>query len=98
PPRCTLFPYTTLFRSMFRPEDYETKSHVVLLSYGLWQRRFASNRDVVGKTVDFGGVPYTVAGVLPRDFKFRDADLIVPMVVEGKDRESKRLNSSHLPT
>jgi putative ABC transport system permease protein len=76
--------------SMFSSEDYETNRHVVLLSYGLWQRRFASDRDIVGKNIDFGGVPYTVAGVLPRDFKFRDANLIVPMVVDGDDKTERQ--------
>src|SRR5262249_4880898 len=84
-----IFSVQPVIGSMFRPEDYDTNGHVVLLSYGLWHRRFASNRDIVGKTVDFGGVPYTVAGVLPHDFKFQDANLIVPLVVEGKDKTAR---------
>jgi predicted permease len=58
-----------------RPEeDRENANPVVLISYGLWQRRFGGRDDVVGKTVHLtGGVTdrnYTIVGVAPKDFWF----------------------------
>jgi predicted permease len=41
-----------------------------LLSYGFWQRRFASDRTVVGRTLMLGNKPVTVVGVLPESFDF----------------------------
>ena len=42
----------------------------VLLSYGFWQRRFASDRAVVGRTLTLNNKPVMVVGVLPASFDF----------------------------
>jgi predicted permease len=55
----------------FLPEEVEEgKSHVVLLSYSLWNQAFSGDRDILGKTVPLDGVPYTVIGVMPPHFRF----------------------------
>ncbi len=55
----------------FRLEDERGQSSpVVMLTYGGWQRYFASNPDVIGKTVALDGVLNTVVGVLPQNFQF----------------------------
>ncbi len=43
---------------------------VVIISYGMWQRRFAGAADVVGRRVNIEGVPYTIVGVMPASFNF----------------------------
>jgi putative ABC transport system permease protein len=43
---------------------------VVVLSYGLWQSKYDGSRNVVGRTVTLDRLPYTVIGVMPRDFRF----------------------------
>ncbi len=54
---------------VFLPEEYSPgRNHVVLLSNALW-RRLGSRTDLAGMTVDLGGRPYAVVGVLPSDFK-----------------------------
>jgi putative ABC transport system permease protein len=51
------------------PEDTRMGApKVVVLGYGYWQRRFAGARDVVGQAITIDGAPYTIIGVLPRDF------------------------------
>jgi len=42
----------------------------VLLSHGFWQRRFASDRSIVGRPIVIDNAPVTVAGVLPASFDF----------------------------
>ncbi|MPZ18744.1 MAG: FtsX-like permease family protein [Luteitalea sp.] len=44
--------------------------HEVILSDGLWRRRFGSDRSVLGKSIALNGEAYTVVGVMPPDFKF----------------------------
>lgn len=43
---------------------------VVVLSHGLWRRRFQSDPGIVGKTLSLDGTTYTIIGVMPRDFYF----------------------------
>ena len=41
---------------------------VVMIGYGLWKRRFAGQRDVLGRTLILDGEPHTIVGVMKRDF------------------------------
>src|SRR5207302_7867645 len=50
-------------------EDQSGHEHVVILSHGLWQGRFASDRNVIGKRVQLNGESYTVTGVMPSHFR-----------------------------
>src|SRR5436309_13951980 len=59
-----------LGRGFLPEEDQPGHDHVIILSYGLWQRRFGSDRDVIGRTVDVDQQNYTVFGVMPSDFRF----------------------------
>ncbi len=55
---------------VFVPEEYRTGSgEVVLLSHSLWQRRFGSDPNVLGRGVVLDGVPHTVVGILPAGFR-----------------------------
>ena len=63
-------------------------SPYAVLSYAYWQRQFAGNPDVVGKTIRINGLPYAVLGVAPRDFYgtevfFRPA-LWIPMTMQAQ--------------
>ncbi|HVX66221.1 MAG TPA: ABC transporter permease [Bryobacteraceae bacterium] len=55
----------------FRPEDEGWEKHkpVVILSHGLWQRRFGSDRRVLERKIMLNGVPCDVVGVMPKNFR-----------------------------
>ena len=64
-----LFGAPLLLGRTFTPqEDTPNGGKVVVLSYGLWQRRFAGNPSVLGQTLLLGNEPYTIVGVLGKDF------------------------------
>ena len=54
-----------------RPEENEGgRDQVMLLSHGLWQRRYGGDPGIVGQTITANGKPYTVVGVMPAAFEF----------------------------
>ncbi|MBC7788600.1 MAG: ABC transporter permease [Anaerolineae bacterium] len=63
-----------LGRSFVAEEASVGASSVVLIGYGLWQRRFGGDRDILGRTVMLDGKIHTIAGVMPRDFDLPDFD------------------------
>jgi putative ABC transport system permease protein len=54
----------------FIDDDVQSQRRVVVLSHGLWQRRFGGDRRVVGAVVRINGEAYEVVGVMPSDFAF----------------------------
>ena len=57
-------------RTITPEEDrVEGANPVCVMSYSLWQRRFAGDRNLVGKTIDLNGQKFTVLGVMPPRFK-----------------------------
>ena len=65
--------HTALGRSFLPEEDRPGGSATVILSWGLWQRRFGGNAGILGKTILLDSKPYTVIGVLPAWFTYPDA-------------------------
>src|SRR5687768_10304179 len=68
----------------------EEHAAVVVLGYGLWQRKFGGNASAVGQTLRLDSVPYTIIGVLPPSFQFpaRDLDAWVPLQPNADERSS----------
>ena len=55
----------------FRPEEFQPgKNDSVIIAYGLWQRQFSSDPQVIGRVIHLDGAPYTIAGVMPEGFRF----------------------------
>jgi predicted permease len=68
---------------------------VAMISEGLWARRFGSNAGIIGRTIHLNTAPYTIVGVLPRDFRglTGQAEVWVPMA--AFDPESLSARFSH---
>ncbi|NIP60700.1 MAG: hypothetical protein GWM92_19990, partial [Gemmatimonadetes bacterium] len=58
-----------LGRSFEASEDEPGAEPVVLLSHGLWIRRFGADREIVGTSLSLDGAPHTVVGVIPEGFR-----------------------------
>jgi predicted permease len=58
---------------LFLPGD-EQAGHapIVVISHALWQRRFAGDPELVGKSITLDGQSYTVAGIAPAGFQYPD--------------------------
>jgi predicted permease len=59
-----------LGRSFAPQEDRPGANHVVILSRGLWASRFASDPQIIGRTITVDGESYAVVGVAPANFQF----------------------------
>ncbi|MDF2772390.1 MAG: permease [Geminicoccaceae bacterium] len=59
-----------LGRTFLENEGREGNDRVVILGYGLWQRRFGGDSAIIGRTVAVNLRPHTVVGVMPRGFAF----------------------------
>ena len=78
---------------LFSPgQDQPGVADQALLSYSLWQRRFASDRAITGKAIRLSDKSYVVAGVLPRGFRILDttADVWIPLGLDPGDPRSTR--------
>jgi macrolide transport system ATP-binding/permease protein len=59
-----------LGRDFYAGEDSPGAPRTVLLTYAAWQTRFGGQKNVVGQTITLSSLPYTIIGVLPREFQF----------------------------
>ncbi|UCF17222.1 MAG: ABC transporter permease, partial [Phycisphaerales bacterium] len=93
-----------LLGRVFLPdEDQIGRDDVVVISHGLWQRRFASDPNLVGKTISFvdmyadrahrGQRIYTVVGIMPSGFQpspFHRFDVWTPKMARRRDKSDDR--------
>ena len=85
-----------LGRGLLPGEDSAGREHVVVLSYGLWQRLFGGDRGIVGRALSLNGESYQVVGVMPEGFRdcfSRTVDLWAPLVFDpGQFGDDSRTN------
>jgi putative ABC transport system permease protein len=79
-------------RAFLDEEARKGSDRSVILSHQFWQRRFAGERDVVGRTLLLDGQSYTVVGVMPVDMKFPwpTIDIWTPLAFDGTDKRGDR--------
>ena len=90
-----------LIGRVFLPEEeLRGREHRVILSYGLWQRRFAGDEGVLGRPLSLDGETYTIVGVMPRGFRFAPfwatkAELWAPLALGDRalSREGQSLRA-----
>lgn len=92
-----------LGRTFLPEEQQEGKDFVVVLSHGLWQRRFGGDPGIVGRTLTLNSRSYAVVGVMPPGFRSlpapslvsRPAELYRPVAerYEDEERDSRHLRA-----
>jgi putative ABC transport system permease protein len=77
-----------LGRAFTQEEVQPDSDHVVILSYGLWQRQFALDPHVLGKTLELDGKPVKIVGVMPAGFAFpsKETRLWRPLALTPRQR------------
>jgi predicted permease len=66
----TLGVQPALGRDFTKNDDTSAANGTVLLSWGLWKRRFGGNSAILGQTIELDSRPFTVIGVMPAWFDF----------------------------
>jgi predicted permease len=59
----------------FSPDEGLPGDRVGVLTAAMWERHFAANPDVIGRSIEVAGRAVTIIGVMPRDFEFLPADI-----------------------
>ena len=91
---------------VFTPdEDEQGKPTTAILSHGFWQRHFAGDREVVGKTLSLNGNTVEIVGVMPPDFtlnkevmptvnKISNAEVLLSLPM-GEEKRTTRTNEDY---
>src|SRR5260221_4754179 len=92
PPRSTLFPYTTLFRSPMIPDHWLTGSSAEII-FGVWAWRFVGSRAAVAGCVDHGRSEEHTSELQSH------SDLVCRLLLEKKKKSNTTRNRvSHVET
>ncbi len=76
-------------RAFTKEEDLPGGEPVVILMSSLWQKRFASNPDVIGKTLTLNDKIYTVIGVMPANFRLPEAaEVLIPLALDAHEQRT----------
>src|SRR5262245_58044240 len=91
-----------LGRTFLPGEDEPGRDQVVVLKHSLWERRFGSDPNVVGRTLTLSAKTFTVIGVMPADFNFpfNGGEIWAPLAFDDQtklDRDSHNMRALGLP-
>jgi predicted permease len=87
-----------LGRTFTAEEGQRGNDRVAVLSYGLWQRRFSGDPNVVGAAIRLDGQSYTIVGVMPAAFAHPDSrtEIWTPLVLDPGLLDNRRLHALHI--
>ena len=87
-----------LGRDFLASEDQSGHDHVLILSHGLWERRFGADSSIVGRVVRLDREDYIVVGVMPAEFRLLgfSPDLWTPLTLAAADRAPNARNNRFL--
>src|SRR5262249_16728107 len=75
-----------LGRTFTKEENALGSEHVVIRGYGFWRRRFGGGREGVGESMRLNGKPYTIVGIMPKEFFFPSrTDLWRPLAMNQQN-------------
>jgi putative ABC transport system permease protein len=80
-----------LYGRTFLPKDHVPGGpEAVVLSYGLWQRRFGGDKELIGRPLLLNGRPHTVVGVMPPEFDFPPGrELWAARAITERERQNR---------
>jgi len=80
--------HPALGRDFTPDEDAPGKSAVAILTHGFWQRQFGGRPDVLNQTLPLDGRPFTIVGIMPRDFQADSkTDLLTPAAYTPEEHQ-----------
>jgi predicted permease len=85
-------------RTFIGSEDVPGRNHVLILSHALWASRFASDPEIIGRSVRLGREDYTVIGVMPQNFRLLGflPQLWTPLTMTAADEAAAARNQRYL--
>ena len=89
----------------FTQQEDDTSAPVTVIGYALWQEQFQGDPQVLGKTIELDRRPYTIIGVMPREFEspvglggLAPRDLWVPMSFTPIEKSAEQPTSTTEPS
>ena len=83
-----------LGRNFLPAEDRPGGEPAAIISHSLWQRRFNSDRQIIGRSITLNNQGYTVVGVLPPDFRFiHPFDVWTPLALDPAQGRGRVVNA-----
>ncbi|HWC19590.1 MAG TPA: ABC transporter permease, partial [Terriglobales bacterium] len=91
----TLGVQPTIGRSFAAEDDQPSANGTVILSWSLWKRHFGGDPSVIGRKINLDAKPYTVIGVMPGWFTFRDqkVQIFLPVYHEKTPAEMAQIDN-----
>lgn len=80
-----------LGRSFVEEENQPGRDRVVILSHGLWQRRYSGDPNIIGKTIRLDYLPHAVIGVMSSEFQYptHDIQIWTPLTINPTDFQTR---------
>ncbi|MGH9674470.1 MAG: ABC transporter permease, partial [Bryobacteraceae bacterium] len=78
-------------RGFTSEEEEQGKNRVAVISYAVWQQKFAADRNVQGRTIELANGAHTIVGVMPEGFAFpnKDSRIWIPLALSPQGKEAR---------